>query len=140
MLSTTLVRRALLSLVICVVGVSGCLGRSDRGIPKGKIEGTVTYKGTPVSEGRVFLSSPTTGIAIAMNLDESGKFQMSEGLEVGSYEVNITPPLVEEVAGAPTTTKPKDYPNIPKKYRTSSTSGFTAEVVKGNNTFTFAME
>ncbi len=140
MLSKTLPRRTLLALFLCVVGMSGCLNSSGRGIPKGKIQGTVTYKGAPVSEGRVFFTSPTTGIAIAMNLDESGTFQMSEGLEVGTYEVNITPPLVEDVAGAPVATKPKDYPNIPKKYRESATSGFTAEVVKGSNSFTFAME
>src|SRR5690606_8721702 len=97
--------------------------------------------GQPVPEGLVTFSSEKTGIAAPATLNDKGEFTIPKGIEVGEYQVTITPPDPEDVAGAPpVTSTPKDYSNIPQAYRSLTTSELRATVERGDNSFEFEMK
>jgi hypothetical protein len=86
------------------------------------VSGDVSFNGQPVSEGTVTFFSKLSGAAPAAELNIEGHFEFAEGIPAGDYAVVIAPPFVEQVAGAPVTEAPKEYPNIPQKYRSDITS------------------
>ncbi len=62
------------------------------------------------------------------------------GLPLGSYKVCVSPPLVLHPIGAKVLPKPKQYPNIPVKYRNYTTSGLTVTIIDGDNLFYIDMK
>ena len=122
--------------------VGGFLGGCGPKLPPlGKVGGSVTYKGSPVTEGSVIFTDLAQGVAVVSDLDSEGHFACEvargPGLPPGNYRVAIIPP------GRP---KPslqyvapdydagnKTYPHIPQKYRDEKTSDLTATVQSGDN-------
>ncbi|WP_417385876.1 hypothetical protein [Gimesia sp.] len=128
-----------LLMLFCAVCLTGC-GSGVTETPRGDISGTVTFQETPVTEGTVNFFSGKTGIAAGAKLDEEGHFSIPDGIEIGSYMISITPPYVEEPPGLSSVeSKPREFKNIPAKYRTGETSGLTAEVKSGENHYEFKM-
>jgi len=125
------------------VAIAGC---GDPRGPTGTVSGQVTFEGQPVTEGMVSYVSDE-GHGASGQLDSAGNYTLvtvdGPGVPVGNYKVAIRPPLAEEPDELPIDYVPPDeeeYPNIPSKYRSPSTSGFTAAVKEGDNSFDFDMK
>lgn len=121
--------------IACLV-VAGCSGSSEQ-TPSGRVSGMVTMKGSPVASARVnFLGK---GAGASANLKADGTFQMEGPLPAGDYAVSITAaglgdqPPSEDVKKDRTT----ELQTIPQKYQSETTSGLTAKVVPGSNSFPF---
>lgn len=127
--------------VICSLVTVGC-GPSDRdaGAVKAMASGTITYKGTPVSGGRVNLYSAETGAGASADLDSSGKFSLLNPIPIGWYKVVVLPPEAKppESESGEYVEQPS-YDNIPEKYRSELSTDLNAEVKEGDNRFTFDM-
>jgi hypothetical protein len=112
----------------------------------GKVSGKVTFRGQPVSEGRIsFTSKAEGGGGADATLNTDGTYRIvtdDGGLKVGEYEVTVFPAIIHDTSDPHTppvgVEKPAD--NIPKKYWNPKTSGFTATVKPGKNTFEFDMQ
>jgi hypothetical protein len=114
----------------------------------GRVAGTVTLNGRPVTEGAVVFENAETGISVNAGLDTDGAYVVKtydrDGLPPGTYRVAIKPatfgdghvPLVQ----APT--EEQAPPSvIPTRYHDVSTSGLTAVVEAGENPpIDFALE
>jgi len=119
---------SVLSLVVAMLTWSGCQPGSS-GAKGVKVTGKITYKGNPVKEGRVgFYNSETSTGGMAL-IKEDGTFETSQPLPPGTYTVAISPPLEEKDDKRLTSYQaPKQMPDIPQKYRSSTTSGLKYEV------------
>jgi len=92
------------------------------------VSGDVRFDGEPVSEGTVTFFSKQSGAAPVAELNTDGHFEFTDGIPAGDYAVVIAPPFVEQAAGVPITEAPKEYPNIPQKYRSDTTSDLKATI------------
>src|SRR5688572_17753990 len=109
--------------------LAGC----DQGPAVGEVSGTVTFRGQPVTEGRVSFTHAEAGYGADALLERDGTFNVSTdegGLPTGSYRVSVTPLVVMDSSDphTPPVGVEKQARDIPKKYRDESTSGFTASV------------
>ena len=136
--------------LILAFAAAGC---GPSGPPVGQLYGKITYQGQPVTEGTVSIfSADASGVAGAavpygadasLGSDGSYRFQTGErGVLLGEYTVAILPPEELEPPNprTPSAMVPKNVANIPKKYRSASTSGLTATVKEGNNEHDFEMK
>jgi hypothetical protein len=102
--------------------------------PTGTAQGRVTYKGQPVTEGRVVFFAPPYSAVGDIQADGTYtlKWQGRSSIPVGEYKVYVEPP---RPAGAATDDAPVtiSHPSIPDKYQLSSTSDLTATVKEGEN-------
>ena len=139
MISTSRLRDVIGVMGLLLV-VSGCSSE-----PLGTAAGKVTYKGAPVTEGSVEFSNSESGLTYLTDLQSDGsfKFEVAQGVGVppGTYSVAIQPPRIKPGLGyIPPNKSAGDYPNIPRKYRSSKSSGFSASVKTGSNEpFVFEM-
>ena len=132
--------RAVLFGIFCTTLI-GC------GSNLGSVSGTVTLDGKPFAgsdhlRGTVqFIPDTGHGTMASGYLDENGKYELSSGSRVGvlpgKYVVTVSaieiiPPKIPGGAAGGKAASPARYAN-PK------TSGFTADVVRGDNTFDFAL-
>ena len=62
------------------------------------------------------------------------------GLPTGTYNVSISPPQISAKIGEPQPARPKQYPNIPAKYRNYQTSGLMVTIKDGDNPFDIDMK
>jgi len=125
--------------IVSLTFAMGCQKQDGRP-PKADVSGSVTFQGKPVPEGQINFLSGSTGMAAAAVLQTDGKFVVEGGLEPGEYKVSITPPPSEDVAGAPQTSPPKEYPDIPLKYRSDVTSELKTTVEPGGSQLSFDMQ
>lgn len=118
------------------VGAIGCGdGASPLSAPRYPVSGAVTFRGKPVSEGKVIFYRSQVG-SITAKIDKAGAFVFDEaqGVPAGDYRVGLAPPEVYEIP-------PRPHPTFPDKYRFADTSGLTATVKSaGDNLFTFDMQ
>ncbi len=125
-------------ILLAGLGLSGC-STSETPDPTAPLNGKVTFKGTPVSEGMVNLFDSKRGNAAAAKLGADGTYSMP-AVVLGNYDVSITPLQVEPSTDATKPAPPPANPeNIPEKYRDSKTSGLKAVVKAGNNTADFEL-
>ena len=143
-------------LALSLIVFPGCSDGS--GLSVEMVEGTITLDGEPLAGATVgFSPADGEGMPAVGRTDESGKFVLTatqggaagKGTTAGRYNVSITK---EALQREPTEQERKRMdetgvsPNIPivsivpKKYNNSNSSGLTAEVVRGKNTFDFALE
>jgi hypothetical protein len=126
-------------LMISAIALSGCKPSEKLG----RIGGKVTFRGKPVSEGIVLFSCIDKGVNMTAALAEDGSYEIimakGAGLPLGAYRVCVTPPPEFYPIGQPAPPKPKQYPNIPAKYRNYQTSGLTVTVEDGENPFDIEM-
>ena len=131
--------RAYFRAAILLVIATGCGQKTQMG----RVTGTVTHKGQPVTEGVVqFL--PERGPMAFGPLDSAGRFTLTtrtpdEGVTAGKSRVSVFLAIPGD-GDLPPGWKPPDPASIPKKYRDVNTSPLTAEVVAGQvNEFTFEL-
>jgi hypothetical protein len=123
--------------------LSGCGSREVYG----HISGKVTFEGKPLSEGLVFFSNNDKGIHMSGDVKPDGSYEIitakGAGLPLGTYQVRVRPPLEPLPMGAGASLvapKPKNYPNIPEKYREYETSGLSLTVKDGDNPLDIPMK
>src|SRR4051812_46891861 len=68
-------------------GLAGC----SRGPATGTVQGKVTFKGAPVTEGTVTLLNPKEGGTHEAQLQKDGTYTVPGKVVVGEYLVTITP-------------------------------------------------
>jgi hypothetical protein len=105
--------------------------------------------GLPLTNASIYFESDATKTSIVSTLGPDGEFEVqthaAKGLPPGTYKVAITPGAVLDPAAPPVLAgqkapKSAELPNIPEKYRTTATSGLSADVREGENApFSFAL-
>jgi len=130
----------LLCSVILGLGILGCSKEENLGT----IHGTVTYDGSPVTEGTISFRGQEDGLSVSDELDAEGKYEVTAagGIPPGTYKAFIVPPEVEVSIGPDVSPvmKPKDMPNLPKEYRSIRTTPLSAEVTTGDNEVNFELK
>lgn len=127
----------------------GCGGPAQP--PGGTVSGTITYRGKPIMTGCFVTFVSDAGRAGSGTTDDSGKYtlQTPEGpnLPEGKYAVSVKPPGQppqdpdEATRAAASGIVPKDpFPNFPKKYLNTETSGLSFEVKAGAQVFDFELK
>jgi hypothetical protein len=92
------------------------------------VSGHVTFDGRPVNEGTVMFLHTATQDAQQAVLGPDGEFEIS--VREGQHKVAVEPIVIETPASAtsPGNSDYKKVANIPGRYRSAETSGFTADV------------
>jgi len=126
------------ALVAVLIGVAassvlGC-GSADKPID---VAGKVTFRGEPVAEGSIQFMDDRTGRGMQVDLAPDGGYAVR--LFAGEYKVAVTPPyMVDNSSGMPNPYY-KKVKDIPKKYHSTATSGFTAVVSREEASHDFNM-
>jgi hypothetical protein len=135
---------------------AGC-GRKDRP-PLGRVSGTITYNGKALAKAAVVFFPEQEGFRSALGeTDEQGRYTLwtydpGDGAPVGKHKVTVTlrgaPEKAEMHPSVIGKGKGEAYyeqvaatgkPLIPEKYFNPMTSGLTADVQRGSNTFDFPL-
>lgn len=118
--------RWLLSLLI--LAALGC-GGSSHELETALVRGTVTLDGNPVTGGYVFIvpgkGRMAKGVIQSDGTFVMGTYESSDGVQVGTHPVIVTPVPADEGSGR------QNAVPIPRKYAVASTSGLTCEVRTG---------
>lgn len=109
--------------------LTGCSGGPHSEKPSGSVTAKVTYGGQPVTVGTVTLFSSQTGLGGGQDLNQEGVAYI-ETIPVGEYVVTVTPPLPDMSDPNPPQI---DYPQLPQKFRSDTTSTLKATVTEGDN-------
>lgn len=121
---------------IMVFGVCGCGAKEA---PSGTVAGTVTLGERALDQGAVVFYASDGVPAGSANVSPSGEFRMDRPISVGEYRVAIVPPEADAPAGADDEKRDQALKKIPQQYWSHVSSGFTASVTEGENSFTFEM-
>lgn len=132
-------RAALPLLILSLLALPGCKPKEKLG----RIGGKVTFQGQAVAEGLVLFSCVAKGVNMTAPLKQDGSYEVimakGAGLPLGEYKVSVSPPQpFYQIGQSPP--KPKEYPNIPAKYRNFQTSGLTVNIIDGDNPFDIEMK
>jgi hypothetical protein len=116
------------------------------GPPMGRVYGTVTYQGKPVTKGTIaFISTDPNRSNASSPIDSDGSYTLQtvepgDGAQVGDYRVTITgkdpDALNTPLPGEPVKVKS----DVPAKYENPQTSGLTATVAAGSNKIPFDLK
>jgi hypothetical protein len=130
-------------LLVALLGLAlaGCGQRVERG----RISGKITFQGQPVTEGIVLFCNSSQGVNMSAAIKPNGSYEIvtmeGAGLPLGAYRVSVCPPPEIPYMGPPgSQPKPKQYANIPKKYRRYETADLTLTVKSGANPFDIDMK
>ena len=143
--------RVLLLMAAACVGLGGISGCGESSGPTGGVSGKITNQGQPLTGGAIVtFTSDSGGVATGV-VEEGGAYRLrtpeGEGVPVGEYKVFLGPPSpapIDPAAARAAKLAGKTDPeppawNVPEKYRQAATSGWSASVKEGDNTFDFAM-
>ena len=128
-------------MLLCTMTVT-MLGCKAPVVP-GTVSGKVSLKGKPIPAGEVAFVhiKGTSGASGPVSSD--GTYKLADPLPPGVYQVYVVPPpLPAPTPPGMTPTAPATpviQVDIPPKYQTEATSGLTADVKSGPNTFDFAI-
>lgn len=130
-------------LLAALAAVVGALAGCSSGVKPSEIEGKVTFRGQPVTEGRIVFEGPDGNLGEA-SLDQNGHYAMrppGNQLSPGEYIVTITPVMVLDNSDpkTPPVQVEKRAPNIPERYRRVGSSPLRATVNEGKNDLNFGM-
>jgi hypothetical protein len=112
------------------------------GPARGEVQGKVTFKGSPVKEGKVTFLSPAGLGDSEADITTDGTYALVGGAVVGDYIVEIKPLVVivdTDPGKSPPAPMEKKAPDIPKKYRMQGTTPLKANVKAGKNEINFDM-
>ncbi len=135
-------RSIVLAFAVLAATLSGCGG----GTPRGAVQGTVSWQGTPIEDGTISFVSVGTGAASAAATTKivGGKYSIpaSEGPGIGSNQVQILgiKKLGQKEAGPPH--PPGKMIEVTEQYiptEYNNTSKLTFEIQAGANTADFAL-
>ena len=127
---------ALTALALTMIGC-GPVDDATRFGKTGKVTGTLKFAGNPVKDARIQLSTKETGVAIIGTVKD-GAFTMTDPVPVGTYKVVVLTPQ-EPPPSSDVPYQPKEYPDIPLKFRDDFNSDLTATVKEGDNKLEFDM-
>ncbi|MGE3819977.1 MAG: hypothetical protein AB7I30_11105 [Isosphaeraceae bacterium] len=122
-------------------------GCGQSGPVMGRVSGTVTYKGQPLTKGNVsFVSTEPSRPNASGAITSDGSFTLQtrepgDGAEVGEYKIAVT----DIDPDSYNTALPGEAPKVPKseipaKYADANTSGLTHSVTTGSNTVTLELK
>jgi hypothetical protein len=126
--------------VLLAAGFAGCSGSSRP--TSARASGKVICQGQPLAAGEVHFVRPDTGDAGSAPLDPAGNYALHAGIPPGSYRVFVLPPASSAHPSVTATASPitPEVSSIPERYRSEVSSGLTAEVKAGSNTFDFQLQ
>lgn len=124
-------------LAVVAVAAVGCRPAK----PRGAVRGTVTFRGEPVTKGIVMLYSAKAGYGDQREITADGSFFVDD-LPYGPFQLAVHPPMVMDDFGGKSapSLRTVEVDNIPKRYRSPSTSGFSCEVSGPSLTVDLPME
>jgi hypothetical protein len=130
-----LIRIGTFVLLLALVSVLGCGAP-----PVGTVQGKVTYKDAPVTNGSVIYQNAGGTVSMSANLNADGTYVITsadrKGLPPGDYKVAVNPNKIGSgevpLAVAPGQT-PAGPPPVPTKYHSIETSDLKATVKAGEN-------
>lgn len=131
---------AILLLVLATLSI-GCSPEEELG----RISGTVTHLGKPLSRGLVMFANRQKGVYMTAPIQPDGSYEVKmakgAGLPLGDYDVAVAPPVIDHPIG-PILNPPKleDEPDFPAKYRTWDTSPLKVTIVSGENQLAIELE
>ena len=138
---------------LCLVALSmlAVLPACSKAIKTEGVTGVITYNGEPLADATVkFIPTDATGSQSYGKTNEKGEYKLQTllgaadaGTTPGDYVVTID--CVDEVPTGDMklndegeeVPEMEEIQRVPARYLNASTSGFTATVVKGANTFNF---
>ena len=127
---TYLSRYLLITLALVGLSTLGC----GKDLPS-TVSGKVTLDGNPLTKGTVTFAPEGEGRIAYGEIDSSGNYTVrtlnDQGMQVGEYKVTVI-----ATGEAPASDVPPPL-ITPAKYADAATSGFTASVAPGPNTFNF---
>jgi hypothetical protein len=93
----------------------------------------------------IIFSNPKKGVYMTAPLKPDGTYVVTSaagpGIPLGKYAVTVSPPLQEPVMGPMLQAlPPKQYPNIPPRYRDPKTSELSLDVQEGENSLNVDMQ
>ena len=111
----------------------------------GRVHGKVTFQHKPVPRGFIVFSNDTNGVHMTARLQPDGTYEVSmvsgRGLPLGTYQVAVTVPLVDEADKPKTLDAPPRWKvgnlasMVPPRYNRPETSGLTLTVHEGDNVY-----
>jgi hypothetical protein len=93
----------------------------------------------PLTDADVLLCRSDGGAIAKAAVGPGGEFKFDKPVPVGQYQVQIES-TVQEAPPVPGETREPPKPRFPARYQSSRTSGLTAEIKPGDNTFTFDLK
>ncbi len=133
------------------VALLGC-NPSDR-VPLGKVSGTVSYQGQPISDGTIILEVPGArsayGKIINGEISEVTTYDVGDGVPVGKARIAVFATSAPAPAASPAAEPPSDPGTVtpvnasymsggssllPAKFNDPATSGLEAQISAGDNT------
>jgi hypothetical protein len=112
--------------------------------PLGDVHGRVSFRGTPIKAGIVGFDGGTATVTMTANVNENGEFRVSMakgyGLPLGTYRVAIYPFVADLPIGSKERPAPREFPDIPQRYRQPATSELTITVTPGDNPYDIDMK
>ena len=141
--------------LVCALMLPACGSKNNLKIEK--VSGVVTLDGQPLADALVYFTPVGDGDPAFGQTDAQGVYQLQTasgsigGTTVGNYKIHFQHEIVikpEEVVTkinedgeeVEVIEEGETENDLPAKYGDPETSGFTAEVVKGKNTFDFNLE
>ena len=115
--------------VVLAVAAAGC-GNTEPSV--GRVSGTVSYRGEPVTGGVIEFHMPDNGVGVTGDLDPSGRFAFDAPIPTGEYVVCVLPGW--DTPDAPKKRKPRV--STPARAAHVTTSGMKATVAEGENQVT----
>lgn len=116
------------------------VGCSSGGPPTGRVQGKVTFKGNPVTEGNIQFLNPKEGGTAGAELNKDGTYVVPNPVVVGEYLVTVSPLTVivdTDPGKSPPAPVEKPAPNIPQKVRQQGSTHLRATVKTGQNEHNF---
>ncbi|MEY4181151.1 MAG: hypothetical protein RLY70_4726 [Planctomycetota bacterium] len=134
------------TLALLALLVAGCGGGPNAG-PSGTVKGKVTRGGQPVA-GTIYFNSGAEGKSAMGALQPDGSYQLAgefgTSIPVGRYQVSLSASAGDSSAATadPAAMMPKAGAKggIPPQYLSGDTSGWSAEVKAGENSFDFEVK
>src|SRR4051794_9424835 len=94
---------------LLLAGVLVAAGCGMSGKPSGRVEGTVSVRGQPVTRGNVNFLLKDKGVGAVAPIDATGKYAFEQPIEAGTYLVSVTPlPPEPSPPGKPVAQAPRD--------------------------------
>lgn len=139
---TDVVRRAFVVASVSLALVP--LGCGGGGPEMASVSGKVTYKGQPVPKGTITFASKAGGRNATGQIGSDGSYTLQtenpgDGAQLGEYNVAVAAKEEVILDYIPPKPVPPKY-LAPQKYENPQSSGLTATVKSGRNTFDFDLK
>jgi hypothetical protein len=129
-------------LLLALAALAGC---SDDRMKTGYVTGKLTYKGKPVPNGTVTFVPEARGVPSASGeIQPDGTYRLTtykphDGAVIGAHKIMIV--AVQDTGGRLPEERAATPPLVvPEKYMRTATSGLSADVKEGENTFDFELK